>query len=77
MFKKLVFEGGGAIELSIVERFYYPTTLDEMFLFGGSGRLVGFGTGVYEEVKLTGTILSSLTVSGIGIQYDGTIMGWD
>ena len=48
-----------------------------MFLFGGSGRLVGFGTGVYEGVKLTGTILSSLTVSGIGIQYDGTIMGWD
>ena len=78
---------GGTIELSIVERLYYPIDGEDPFVvFGGEGKLVGFGTSVYEGVKMSGTTstwmnmpLSTtppLPFPTIGIRYDGTIMGW-
>ena len=68
----------GTIVLSIIERIDYSTMESE-------GSIIGFGTGNYEDVKITGKTSSGIVgfdiiegnpVPILQINHIGTIMGW-
>lgn len=79
----LTFDSSGTIVLSIIEKIYNygsPTMTSE-------GTLIGFGTGIFEDVKIVGTTSSEIVDwidfgPGIGyvpvleITHYGVIMGW-
>jgi len=76
----LTFGSYGIIVLSIIEKIDFSTMASE-------GTFVGFGTGIFEDVKIVGTsssgVVGSTDFGGdigvvpiLGVTIAGTVMGW-
>jgi len=76
----LTFGSNGIIVLSVIEKIDYSTMVSE-------GTFVGFGTGIFEDVKIVGTsssgVVGSTDFGGdigvvpiLGVTLAGTVMGW-
>jgi len=65
---------GGTLEILAVGKLYNALSLT-MYI---EGTFVGHGTGALEGVKVAGTISSTIALGGLGLgmTYEGTVMGW-